>query len=62
MFEISVLSENCSVYVKETRREILIVLIKISEDHDAVHAVSDQLNVQMFETTNCCLFVCLVWG
>ena len=38
MFETSVLSENFSVYVKETRREILIVRIKIIEEQDAVHA------------------------
>ena len=38
MFETPVLSENFSVYVKETRGEISIVWIKIIEDHDAVHA------------------------
>ena len=37
MFETSVLSENFSVHVMETR-EILIVRIKITEEHDAVHA------------------------
>ena len=38
MFETSVLSENFSVYVKETRAVISIVWIKIIEDHDAVNA------------------------
>ena len=38
MFETSVLSENFSIYVKETWGEISIVWMKIIEEHDAVHA------------------------
>ena len=52
VFETSVLPENFSVYIEETRGEILIVRslkIMMLSMHEFI---SDQLKVQMFETTN----------